>query len=101
MAKKTKKKLPIIYVANLHDGEDCGGDYSEVAVILDNKVLVKYGDHYHDKGKETAIGFVDGFNFISDIKYQRSGVNIAMDDEGEHTFNDKDILIKFKAQKDL
>lgn len=51
--------------------EDCmDGDYSGVRVIIDDKVLKEYGDHYHDKGAEKAKGFVDGYTYnLSESEY--------------------------------
>ena len=38
----------------------CGGDYREVSITIDGTEMVRYGDHYHDKGRDKAEGFVDG-----------------------------------------
>lgn len=42
------------------DDPECGGDYYEVIIKHDDKILVVYGDYYHDKGWDKADGFIDG-----------------------------------------
>lgn len=42
------------------NGYLCGGDYREVSITVDGHEVARYGDHYHDKGRDKANGFVDG-----------------------------------------
>lgn len=42
---------------------DMGGDYWGVDVKIDGKLVKEYGDYYHDKGSEQAIGFVAGLRY--------------------------------------
>ena len=47
------------------DKEDysCEGEYFEVDVVVDGKLIQKYGDDYHDRGYEKAEGFISGLQF--------------------------------------
>lgn len=73
IVKKMKKTKVIIRMHFLKDDKSCGGDYNDVEVIVDGKLAVQYGDHYHDKGTEKAEGFVDGLIF--------AGLNPEVKDE--------------------
>lgn len=41
------------------DDKDCGSDEYAVSVTVCGYTVAQYGDSYHDKGYEKAIGFVD------------------------------------------
>lgn len=38
------------------------GDYAEVSISLDGKTLRVFGDACHERGRERAEGFVEGFS---------------------------------------
>ena len=48
--------------------EDCDRsvdyDYDEVHVLVNRKIVVKYADHYHDKGLDKSEGFVDAIKYL-------------------------------------
>ena len=52
-------KIFIIY-SEYPSEDDIGGDEWGIQVELDGKIVAEYGDYYHDKGSEKAIGFIDG-----------------------------------------
>ena len=41
------------------EDKDCGGEYFEVTVVVDDTVVITYGDDYHEKGEDKALGFID------------------------------------------
>lgn len=43
------------------DDEDCNGDYYDVEVQIDGKVVASFGDYYHDKGQDKAEAWKDGY----------------------------------------
>jgi hypothetical protein len=49
--------------------KDCGGEYTEVSIWVDNRLVQQYGDYYHDKGEERAEAFVDGIRHCVDHGY--------------------------------
>ena len=52
--------------------DDIDGDYWWIEVVLNDIVLVKFGDYYHDKGSEKAIGFIKGYAYA---KCMREGAH--------------------------
>ncbi|KKN53952.1 hypothetical protein LCGC14_0596900, partial [marine sediment metagenome] len=44
--------------------DDIGGDEWGIYLVLNGEIIVKYGDYYHDKGSEKALGFIDGYTYI-------------------------------------
>ena len=80
--KQTKIKVQLIYHYSVED-EDCGGDYCSVDVMVDGKKVIGYGDYYHDKGAETAGGFIDGLKFV----YGEKNVEVLE----EKNINDSDL----------
>jgi hypothetical protein len=46
------------------EGEDQTlGDYAEISIEVDGIETIRYGDWYHDKGKEKAEGYIDGLRY--------------------------------------
>ena len=39
------------------------GDYVEISIEVDGIETIRYGDWYHDKGKEKAEGYIDGLRY--------------------------------------
>lgn len=52
------------------DDTDCSGDYYDIEIIINDKVVMTYNDYYHDKGEEKATGFIDGLQYLSNNKYK-------------------------------
>ena len=52
------------------------GEYREVDVVVDDKLIQKYGDDYHDKGYERAEGFINGLKFAN--KYLDGGLELLV-----------------------
>jgi hypothetical protein len=46
------------------DDPDCSGDYRRIEIFKDDVLVIEYGDHYHDKGREKAEGFFDGIMIL-------------------------------------
>jgi hypothetical protein len=64
-------KIKIIEIHGYYEGEepnDCGGDYWGVEVVIDGEVVMEYGNHYDDKGAESADAFVAGYLFAKEKK---------------------------------
>ena len=59
-----------IFIHHEKDDENCEFDALCYDVVVDDKIAKTYGDDYHDRGYDKAIGFCDG------LKYQRDIVNI-------------------------
>ena len=70
-------KFKIITHFEVED-EECSGEYTSVE-ILDEKgnSIVKYGDYYHDKGRQKAEAFLDGLKFAlqEDIEKEYEYIN--------------------------
>ena len=50
--------------------KDFKSDYWYVKVLIDDKIIKSYNDHYHDKGLLKAKAFVEGLMYIQkDIKF--------------------------------
>jgi hypothetical protein len=71
--------------------EDCGGDYGTCAVILNGKVLIHYGDYYHDKGDEKAEGFIAGFIKGSINKFALESIDLFVG-EDNYCPSNKEVL---------
>lgn len=57
----------IIY--SVHPSKDeIYGDAWEYHLELNGKIIVKYGDYYHDKGSEKCLGFIDGYAYLANWK---------------------------------
>jgi len=49
-------------IAEIFEDEDhVGGDYYGVRVYIEGELKRTYGDYYHDKGREKANAFVEGY----------------------------------------
>ncbi len=47
-------------------GDDCDGDYWDLEILDENGACIQtYGDTYHDKGSDKALGFIDGVNYAN------------------------------------
>jgi len=53
-----------------------GGDYTSIEIKVNGKTVRKYGDSYHDKGKEISEGFLDGLFFLTGDKLDVERVDI-------------------------
>ncbi len=51
-----------------HCEDEIGGDEWEIHLELDGKIIVEYGDYYHDKGSEKVKGFIDGYTYAKNWK---------------------------------
>lgn len=48
-----------------NDDADCSCDYYEVILSReDGTEIRRFGDYYHDKGREKAEGFIDGLKLV-------------------------------------
>lgn len=69
-------------IEHFEKGEGVNGDYDQVTVhVKSGDVWVKkatYGDYYHDKGCQRALGFIDGY--ASANRVQPSYVREYIDD---------------------
>lgn len=54
------------YVAD----EQCGGDYYSVTIEVNGEQIMEFGDYYHDKGEESANGWVGGFIYAMGQVYK-------------------------------
>jgi hypothetical protein len=54
-------KIIKIVLHHMTDDPSCECDYHAVHVELDGEMLDRWGNHYDDKGKESAAGYVSGF----------------------------------------
>lgn len=59
---KKPKKIEIVTIYPDHDPE-CVGDYESVEVEFDGKVVIRFGDYYHEKGDVRADAFVRGVQY--------------------------------------
>ena len=56
---------------------NCSGDYYEVWVKDGNTIITKYGDYYHDKGRERAEAFLQGILYATRNEIQIAYTDIA------------------------
>jgi len=69
----TRPKIRVRIISH-HDPEDMdgGGDECGVSVFVNDMCVAQYGDYYHDKGREKAIGFVDALRSLGyDFEVER------------------------------
>jgi len=59
-----------------HDPK-CYGDYCEVTIEVDGKLVRTYGDHYHDKGAERAEGYKDALKDYCDPQVTVEHASVA------------------------
>lgn len=58
--------------------KNCGGDYREIEIFMDDKLVETYGDHYHDKGRDKSEGFYDAVNLLlQEVEWDWETVQIA------------------------
>ena len=53
------------------DDPDGDGDYLAVDVLVNDEIVMEYGDAYHDKGSEKADSFVAGVMHAVPGEYER------------------------------
>lgn len=41
------------------------GDYLSIDIKISNRIVVSFGDDYHDKGLEKLEGWIEGFKFAA------------------------------------
>lgn len=66
MKKKTlllPKAPKKILIKTVYDVGCIGGDYIDVELWLDGKMVESFGDDYHNKGDETLGGFLQGLKY--------------------------------------
>ena len=56
---------------------DCDGDYFSVDVLIDDELVIEYGDWYHDNGAEKAGAFIKGIEYALRTKLEIKYINIA------------------------
>ena len=57
------KNLTIVIHHPSNDPDMCG-DYDHVTVESEGQIIATYGDYYHDKGMEKALGFLDAVKYL-------------------------------------
>lgn len=72
--------MTTIKVQVVYEGND-GGDYTEVRILIDDVLHIKYGDHYDDKGRDKAEGFLDGYLALSEEEVQIEEEDLIIHDE--------------------
>lgn len=55
--------------------DDVGGDEWGIEVVLNGILIAEYGDSYHNKGSDKALGFIDGYTYA---KSMRKGVHYTI-----------------------
>lgn len=55
---------------------DCSGEYYDIEVFINNRLVAEYGDYYHDKGEEKVEGFIAALKLIygNDIKIEKQSI---------------------------
>ena len=53
-------KLQIVYYYGCDD-EDCGGDYYNVELLINDVSMCMYGDYYHEKGEVAVEAWAEGY----------------------------------------
>lgn len=65
MKKKTLPKAPKkILIKTVYDTGCIGGDYIDIELWLDGRLVESFGDDYHNKGKDTLEGFLQGLKYV-------------------------------------
>jgi hypothetical protein len=41
------------------------GDYSDIELFIDDKLVKTFGDYYHDKGSEKVEAFIEGVEWAT------------------------------------
>lgn len=74
-------KIGLISIHFQRDDKDCDGDYYDVEVFIDGKLVKKYGDYYHDKGEIRAEEFLNGVKHVVGPSFKILRESIADRDE--------------------
>lgn len=81
--KKAKEAQPKKYQTALivthyeSSDEECDGDYYDIELFIDNKLVKTFGDYYHDKGEERVDAFIEGVEFTQGSRLKVSRKSVA------------------------
>lgn len=79
-----KKKVPVellFEVFEIFENEESfGGDHYEYAMFLNGEMVKLFGDQYHDKSRETAQGYIDGYVTASGKSHEVIAGELASSD---------------------
>ena len=59
------------------DDPECGGDYCQVDLIINDKTARCWDDHYHDSGSEKCMSFIEGIKFAQGKSILVHNVDVA------------------------
>lgn len=59
------------------DDVECDGDYCQVDLMIDDKVVKSWGDYYHDNGSEKCASFIEGMKFVQGSSILIHNIDVA------------------------
>ena len=59
------------------DDPECDGDYCQVDLMIDDKMVKSWDDYYHDQGIEKCKSFIEGMEFVQGNPILVRGIDIA------------------------
>lgn len=74
----------IVIVSSYESEEDFGGDEYGNYVEINGKVVAKYGDYYHDKGRDKCKGFIDGYYFGKGIIFHNKYPKVTFEERADY-----------------
>jgi len=79
---------------------DLYSDYSGVVVLIDGKFAQGFGDEYHDKGDDTARGFIQGIGFFKGSELEVEEFSAELTEEDSFSYIYKESELKFLKDKE-
>ena len=59
------------------DDLECDGDYCQVDLIINDKIIRSWDDYYHDKGAEKCVSLIEGVEFVQCSSILVHNIDIA------------------------
>lgn len=47
------------------EDKNLNGDYYDIELFIDDQLVKKFGDYYHDKGSEKVEAFIEGIEWAT------------------------------------
>lgn len=71
------KGVEVITHFSKEEDSTCNGDYYDVSININGVEVIRYGDAYHDKGKDKAKGWIDALKYTYGDSFEVVETNIA------------------------
>lgn len=69
-------KVKIVTHYQIEDTE-CNGDYYDIELFIDGKLVKEFGDYYHEKGDVKVEAFLEGIKYATKKKMTVTNEKVA------------------------